>query len=398
MAQDTSSKKSFFSQIRNLFGQKNQTSNNSIRETDLPSAIIPPERPTEVLLKIGVVYREKNRQVLPTPSFVLNPNYFYTFIDISGYDCIVSYFQTTGLSRISVLDIGTGDVSFARKIKQTFGDKVDITIISPLPPQQEQDTLDNSIHLVNGNAEYLYMLTGANKFDVILSSQAFVQFVDPLGNFQQLYQALVPGGLLFIDEFYLPGIHDQLPHLCEEMNANGYAMVMDYLFGIDDISLTIVGVKSLILKKTLSQFIIPGITYAGIKEEATIAASIHAAYAITPPLRSFKKHVPVEAEAFIHLIHSLIPSISETEIAGTLFNIFILNAPYNEEEKNAYEPALHTSLQTLLTKYHVVSEDHIEEIRKAETMISFIGKWFSQIKNKDAFMMEVQQRLGLNLV
>src|SRR2546430_2663774 len=138
------------------FLKKKHGSQQSIFDLTRPE-IAAPIRPPIVLNQIGKVYRELMSQPYPKFGFAKNQDYYFSFVDISGFDFILKYFSTLKKQQMNVLLIGTGDSTFTQKLKQTLHDKVSITLLAPTDQLQKKEDEENiDIQYIKANAEYLF--------------------------------------------------------------------------------------------------------------------------------------------------------------------------------------------------------------------------------------------------
>ena len=128
---------------------------------------------------------------------------------------------------ISVLDVGAGDFSFKSANDKRYNGRVVTYGISAHDNFRSSERRQSNEHHTFNNAEYLAEIYPANKFDFIFSFRTFIHFVDPVGAIVEAYKILKPGGVLLVDEFYIPGCEKYGESILLYLKQQGYAIVTD---------------------------------------------------------------------------------------------------------------------------------------------------------------------------
>lgn len=174
----------------------------------------------------------------------INASYHFT---VNGF----LYFDTNAIIRqlittqapMTVCDIGAGAFGFERNNVALFGDDVINVGISAT----SFGATESPNRLIGYNAEFLSRVVGKNRFDLIFSRLTFVHFVDAIGSIVEAYKTLKPGGILFIDKFYIPGCNNYIPHLIPYLASQGYLVTGSAYMGISN------KLQCIIIKKTLDK-------------------------------------------------------------------------------------------------------------------------------------------------
>lgn len=126
---------------------------------------------------------------------------------------------------IVVLDIGAGDFSFKHNNDQLYGRKVITYGIAANDSFRRTDLkIDDEFHQF-ANAEYLSEIYGKDKFDFIFSCRTFIHFIDPVGSIIEAYKTLKLGGILLIDDFFIPGCERYTQSILHYLKQQGYLLV-----------------------------------------------------------------------------------------------------------------------------------------------------------------------------
>ncbi|GEM_PF-2948486 len=141
---------------------------------------------------------------------------------------------------IQTLDIGTSDGSFIltndSSLKEspiTSGQSSHVYGISATDERSSKQPIPDEKYIL-GNAENLTQTLSkpdtlaSLKFNYIFSHKTFLHFVDPLGALVQAYDKLVPGGILVVDEFSVPGCGDCLQDIVKHLRNEGHCLAVSY--------------------------------------------------------------------------------------------------------------------------------------------------------------------------